>query len=72
MLRRLLGNCNFILLVLRLTLPAIAGWVVLYWMPETFLEKLSPRQGKDGVSAIMFVQIASIIGVLIGGSLAEK
>ena len=70
--RGLLGNRNFILLVLYFTLPAIAGWVVRDWMPEILREKFSLGQGKAGVSAILFVQIASIVGVLIGGSLADK
>ena len=68
----LLRNRNFILLVLYFTLPAIAGWVVRDWMPEILREKFSLGQGKAGVSAILFVQIASIIGVLIGGALADK
>lgn len=68
----LLGNRNFILLVLYFTLPAIAGWVVRDWMPEILREKFSLGQGKAGVSAILYVQIASIIGVLIGGTLADR
>ncbi len=71
-LRGLLGNRNFILLVFYFTLPAIAGWVVRDWMPEILREKFSLGQGKAGVSAILYVQIASIIGVLIGGTLADR
>jgi MFS family permease len=70
--RGLLGNRNFILLVLYFTLPAIAGWVVRDWMPEILREKFNLGQGKAGVSAILYVQIASIIGVLIGGTLADR
>ena len=70
--RGLLGNRNFILLVLYFTLPAIAGWVVRDWMPEILREKFSLGQGKAGVSAILFVQIASLIGALIGGTLADR
>ncbi|MBL9213964.1 MAG: MFS transporter [Opitutaceae bacterium] len=70
--RGLLGNRNFILLVLYFTLPAIAGWVVRDWMPEILREKFSLGQGKAGVSAILFVQIASIAGALIGGFLADR
>jgi MFS family permease len=70
--RDLLGNRNFMLLVLYFTLPAIAGWVVRDWMPEILREKFSLGQGKAGVSAILYVQIASIIGVLIGGTLADR
>lgn len=70
--RGLLGNRNFLLLVLYFTLPAIAGWVVRDWMPEILREKFNLGQGKAGVSAILYVQIASIIGVIIGGSLADR
>ncbi|MBI5689342.1 MAG: MFS transporter [Verrucomicrobia bacterium] len=70
--RALLGNRNFILLVLYFTLPAIAGWVVRDWMPEILREKFNLGQGKAGVSAILYVQIASMVGAVIGGALADK
>lgn len=35
-------------------------------------EKFNLGQGKAGVSAILYVQIASIIGVIIGGTLADR
>jgi MFS family permease len=70
--RGLLGNRNFILLVLYFTLPAIAGWVVRDWMPEILREKFNLGQGKAGVSAILFVQIASLIGAVVGGVLADR
>lgn len=68
----LLGNRNFILLVLYFTLPAIAGWVVRDWMPDILKEKFGLGQGKAGVSAILYVQIASLVGALIGGLLADR
>ena len=67
----LLGNRNFILLVLYFTLPAIAGWVVKDWMPDILKEKFHLGQGKAGVVA-MFVHPASIIGVVLGGFLADR
>jgi predicted MFS family arabinose efflux permease len=70
--RGLLTNRNFLLLVLYFTLPAIAGWVVRDWMPEILREKFNLGQGKAGVSAILFVQIASLFGALIGGTLADR
>ena len=70
--RGLLSNRNFILLVFYFTLPAIAGWVVRDWMPEILREKFSLGQGQAGVSAILFVQIASLIGALVGGTLADR
>jgi sugar phosphate permease len=70
--RGLLGNRNFLLLVLYFTLPAIAGWVVRDWMPDILKEKFGLGQGKAGVSAILFVQVAAIVGVVIGGTLADR
>jgi MFS family permease len=71
-LRGLLGNRNFILLVLYFTLPAIAGWIVRDWMPEILRERFHLGQGKAGVSAILFVQLASLVGALVGGLLADR
>ena len=70
--RGLLGSHNFILLLLAFTLPAIAGWVVRDWMPEILREKFHLGQGQSGVSAILYVQLASICGVLAGGTLSDR
>ena len=70
-LAELLGNRNFLLLVLYFTLPAIAGWVVKDWMPDILKEKFHLGQGKAGVVA-MFVHPASIVGVVLGGFLADR
>lgn len=71
-LRGLLTNRNYLLLVVYFTLPAIAGWVVRDWMPDILKEKFSLGQGQAGVSAILFVQIASLVGALVGGTLADR
>jgi MFS family permease len=70
--RELLTNRNFILLVLYFTLPAIAGWVVRDWMPDILKEKFGLGQGKAGVKAIVYVQVASLVGAVIGGILADR
>lgn len=70
--RGLLGNGNFILLVMYFTLPAIAGWVVRDWMPDILREKFALGQGAAGVKAILFVQVASLVGAVVGGALADR
>jgi len=70
--RTLAGSRDFLLLVLYFTLPAIAGWVVKDWMPDILKERFGLGQGEAGVSAVVYVQIASIVGVLAGGWLADK
>jgi MFS family permease len=71
-LRQLLANRAFLLLVLYFTLPAIAGWVIRDWMPDILREKFGLGQGKAGVSAILVVQGASLLGVVAGGTLADR
>ncbi len=68
----LLTNRNFLLLVLYFTLPAMAGWVVKDWMPDILKEQFGLGQGKAGMSAVLYVQVASLIGVGIGGWLADR
>lgn len=68
----LFGNGSFLLLVLYFTLPAIAGWVVKDWMPAILREQFGLGQGKAGMSAVLYVQIASVIGAGLGGWLADR
>ena len=68
----LLRNRQFLLLVAVFTLPAIAGWVVKDWMPDILREKFGLGQGQAGLSAVLFVQVASLVGVVAGGWLADR
>lgn len=68
----LLSNKYFIMLVLYFTLPALAGWVIKDWMPAILKQQFDIGQGKAGVSATLFVNIASMIGVVAGGFLADR
>ncbi len=70
-IRELFGNIGFVLLVLYFTLPAMAGWVVKDWMPDILKEQFGLGQGKAGMTAVLYVQVASLIGVGIGGWLAD-
>lgn len=67
----LLGNRNYLLLVLYFTLPAIAGWVVKDWMPDILKAKFQLGQGRAGLVAT-FVHPASILGAALGGFLADR
>lgn len=71
-LRELLRNGSFILLVLYFTLPALAGWVVKDWMPAILQQQFDISQGKAGVSATLYVNLASIGGAILGGWAADR
>ena len=71
-LRELLTNRSFIILVLCFTLPALAGWVVRDWMPAILKAEFNIGQGKAGVSATIFWQVAAVFGAIFGGWLADR
>jgi MFS family permease len=70
-LRELGGNRDYLLLVLYFTLPALAGWVVKDWMPDILKERFALKQGNAGVYAVVPVQFASLVGVGLGGWMAD-
>ncbi len=71
-LRGLFGIGSFLLLVLYFTLPGMPGWVVKSWMPALLAETFHLGQGHAGVSATLWVTIASLGGVLLGGALSDR
>ncbi|OHB76514.1 MAG: MFS transporter, partial [Planctomycetes bacterium RBG_16_64_10] len=71
-LRELLCVGSFILLVLYFTLPAIAGWLVKNWLPSMLADAFHLGQGKAGISATLYVTLASLGGVLLGGVVADR
>ena len=58
--------------MLYFTLPALAGWVVRDWMPAILKQQFDIGQGKAGVSATLYWQVAAIVGALVGGWLADR
>lgn len=71
-LHELFSNSAYILLVLCFTLPAIAGWIVKDWMPVILKEQLNISQGQAGVTATLWTSLASMVGALTGGWLADR
>lgn len=70
--RELATNVSFVLLVLYFTLPALAGWVVRDWMPAILKQQFDIGQGRAGVAATLYWQLAALVGALVGGWLADR
>ncbi len=70
--RELLSQPSFLLLVVYFTLPAMAGWVVRDWMPSILKKQFDIGQGQAGVAATLYWQVAAIVGVAVGGWLADR
>ncbi|RYD35943.1 MAG: MFS transporter, partial [Verrucomicrobiaceae bacterium] len=71
-LRALLGNRSFLLLVACFTLPALSAWIVRDWMPAVLKTEFGIGQGKAGVSATLYWQLAAIVGAFVSGWLADR
>lgn len=61
----------FWILVIYFTLPAIAGWIIKNWLPTFLGDKFNLNEGVAGISATGFSNIASFIGVILGGVVAD-
>jgi MFS family permease len=71
-LLHLLRSPAFLLLVACFTLPALAGWVVRDWMPAILKQQFNLGQGAAGVSATLYWNLAALLGVFVGGWLADR
>ncbi len=69
--RALWSQPAFWILVVYFTLPAIAGWVTKNWLPTFLADTFNLKQGRAGLSATGYIQIASFAGVLLGGAVAD-
>lgn len=69
--RALWSQPAFWILVMYFTLPAIAGWVTKNWLPTYLADTFQLTEGPAGLSATGYIQIASFIGVLLGGVVAD-
>jgi MFS family permease len=50
----------------------VVGWLILGWAPAYFTDNFHLRQGEAGLSATGYLQIASLIGVVLGGFWADR
>jgi MFS family permease len=70
-LRGLGANPSVLLLALAFLGANSVGLVFLTWMPTFLKEKFNLSLAVAGVSATVYLQIASMVGAMIGGSLAD-
>jgi len=71
-IRYLMTNKNYLKALFTWSMIGIVGWVVSGWLPTFYKEKFSLSQTMAGVYATGYFHTASIIGVLVGGFLADR
>ena len=70
-MRGLLTTPSAVLLILAFLGANSVGLVFLSWMPTFLNEKFNLSLAVSGVSATVYLQIASMVGAMLGGSIAD-
>ncbi len=70
--RNLFRSGSYWIIIIYGALLGIAFWVINAWLPTFFKEGFNLSLGQAGISATAFIQVASLIGVVAGGILADR
>lgn len=70
--RNLLSRFPFWIMILYFSIPSLPGWAVKNWLPTLFADRLQISMKLAGPIATITISMASFIGVLVGGYLADR
>ncbi len=70
--RELFSTPAYLMLLVCFTLPGLAGWIVRDWMPAILQKSFNISQGRAGVSATLYWQLAALAAAVGGGWLADR
>lgn len=63
---------SFVLLVIFFALVSILTWLVVGWLPTYFAEQFNLSQTVAGLYSTVYIFTSAIVGVLLGGFLADR
>ena len=63
---------SFIFLLLAFGLMGVVAWLVVGWLPTYYMEKFHLSQKNSGLYATTYLYIPSIVGLVLGGFLADR
>ena len=70
--RSLFGNRSFVLTFFYWGLLGVAAWMVIGWMPTYLQEHFQLPQGRAGLIATVYVNAASLLGLVVGGVWSDR
>jgi len=71
-LKKIFGIPSFYLLLIYNSVIGMAFWLIYAWLPLFLQKSFNLSLGEAGISATAYVQIASFIGVLLGGFISDR
>lgn len=70
--RSLLNERSYLVLLGYFVVLGIANWLIYAWLPTFLKDRFALGLGEAGISATLYPQIGSFIGVLLGGIWADR
>lgn len=71
-IRTLFSSGAFILMLVYWGLLGLAGWMVVGWMPTYFQEHFHLTQGTAGLTATVYLNVATLVGFVAGGAWVDR
>ncbi len=71
-LAHLFTNRGYLVMLSYGCLGGVAAWSVVGWMPTYIKEKFELTQGSAGLSTTAYLNIAALVGMLVGGFWADR
>lgn len=71
-LATLFTNGSYLIMVVFACLLGVVSWSVVGWMPAYMKEHFQLSQGMAGLSTTMYINLAALLGMLIGGAWADR
>jgi sugar phosphate permease len=70
--RSLFTNPDYLIMLLYACVLGVAGWSVVGWMPSYIKEQFNLSQGTAGMSTTLYLNLAALMGMIIGGIWADR
>lgn len=71
-IKNLFSRGSFVMALLFWGFLGMVGWLIIGWLPTYYQEHFRLSQAEAGLYATGYVQITALIGVLLGGTLADR
>lgn len=71
-LKNIFSCTSFVLSLIYFSLLGIVGWMIMGWLPTYYREHFNVSQSSAGLYATGYIYPAALVGVIVGGYLADK
>ena len=71
-LKNIFSSSSYILTLIYFSLLGIVGWMIMGWLPTYYKEHFNVSQTAAGLYATGYIYPASMVGVMVGGFIADR